>query len=119
VEAKLTESSFTSCAAERMETYSRFRAVFDRKALRQSKRQFPSYQLLRNVLAADAHGANFTLLCDGRRPDLIEAWFHVLSAVRPLALRLRCKLLTWQELARGLPSDLQDFLHSKYGISGD
>jgi hypothetical protein len=117
VEAKLTEGSFESCAAEKMETYSRFAEVFNRKALRRKKSQWPCYQLLRNVLAADAHDCGFCLLSDARRPDLIESWFQVLSAIRPLDLRLRCKLLTWQELAQALPRDLQDFLSLKYGIS--
>jgi hypothetical protein len=117
VEAKLTEGSFESCAAEKMETYSRFAEVFNRKALRRKKSQLPCYQLLRNVLAADAHDYSFCLLCDARRPDLIESWFQVLSAIRLLDLRVRCKLLTWQELAQALPRDLQDFLSLKYGIS--
>jgi hypothetical protein len=117
VEAKLTEGSFESCAAEMMANYSRFTEVFNHKVLPRKKRQFCCYQLLRNVLAADAHGCGFCLICDARRPDLMEAWFEVLSAIRPLDLRLRCKLLTWQELAQALPSDLQDFLSLKYGIS--
>jgi hypothetical protein len=47
----------------------------------------------------------------------MESWFRVLAAVRPLDLRLRCKLLTWQELAPALPSTLQSFLDKKYGIT--
>jgi hypothetical protein len=53
---------------------------------------------------------------DGRRPDLREAWFRVLAAVRSAALRVRLKVLTWQELAPLLPDDLQQFLDWKYGI---
>jgi hypothetical protein len=117
VEAKLTESSFENCATERMATYSRFTEVFNRKSLPRKKGQFPCYQLLRNVLAADAHGCSFCLFCDERRPDLIEAWFQILSAIRPLDLRLRCKLLTWQELMPTLPDGLQHLLSLKYGIS--
>ncbi|HET9742438.1 MAG TPA: hypothetical protein VFQ00_06800 [Terriglobales bacterium] len=117
VEAKLTEPSFDSCATDRMRAYARFSEVFQRKNLPRHSRQYSGYQLLRNVLAADAHECSFCLLCDARRPDLIEAWFQVLSAIRSLDLRIRCKLLTWQELAPSLPQDLQDFLLLKYGIS--
>jgi hypothetical protein len=77
---------------------------------------YQSYQLIRNVLAAHAHGCCFCVLHDERRPDLREAWFQVMAAVRPTALRVRLKVLTWQELAAALPEDLQDFLDVKYGI---
>jgi hypothetical protein len=117
VEAKLTEGSFEACAVERMKNYARFEAVFRRGELPRMRRQYKCYQLLRNVLAADAHNASFCLLTDARRPDLMESWFRVLAAVRPLDLRLRCKLLTWQELAAALPSTLQSFLDKKYGIA--
>lgn len=116
VEAKLTESSFESCPAERMQNYTDFREVFRLSDLPRLRRQYQSYQLLRNVLAAWAHKASFCLLTDARRPDLIEAWYRILSAIRPIDLRTRCKLLTWQELAQALPRSLQVFLDLKYGI---
>jgi hypothetical protein len=53
---------------------------------------------------------------DERRPDLREAWFQVMAAVKPAEMRVRCKVLTWQELAALLPEGLQDFLDLKYGI---
>jgi hypothetical protein len=31
-------------------------------------------------------------------------------------LRLRCKVLTWQELSATLPAGLREFLDIKYGI---
>jgi hypothetical protein len=77
---------------------------------------YESYQLIRNVLAAHAGGESFCVIHDGRRPDLREAWFRVLAAVRSAALRVRLKVLTWQELAPLLPDDLQQFLDWKYGI---
>jgi hypothetical protein len=55
-------------------------------------------------------------MLDARRPDLTEAWFAVMSCVRIVELRLRCKVLTWQELAEALPGKLQRFLQEKYGI---
>ncbi|HEY0794258.1 MAG TPA: hypothetical protein VGD64_00620 [Acidisarcina sp.] len=78
-----------------------------------------SYQLLRGVLAAHASpGARFCVLCDARRPDLIEAWHEVLRPVKIYSLRNRLLLLTWQELATTVPRDLQIFLRDKYGTVG-
>lgn len=94
---------------------------------------YESYQLIRNVLAAHAQDCSFCVIHDHRRPDLREAWFQVMAAVKSAALRTRLKVLTWQELvallAAGLgekmeggdleedrPRDLQSFLDLKYGI---
>jgi hypothetical protein len=77
---------------------------------------YAAYQLIRNVLAAHATGANFAVLLDARRPDLLEQWFNVMQAVRSAELRTRLKVLTWQELAVLLPKGLQQFLDVKYGI---
>lgn len=77
---------------------------------------YAGYQLIRNVLAAHAHGLRFCVLHDERRPDLREMWFQVLRAVRSAELRTRLQVLTWQELAFGLPGWLHPFLQAKYGI---
>jgi hypothetical protein len=77
---------------------------------------YAGYQLIRNVLAAYAEGCSFCVLHDERRPDLREAWFQVMAAVKSAEMRVRCKVLTWQELAALLPEDLQQFLDLKYGI---
>lgn len=77
---------------------------------------YSSYQLIRNVLAASATGTSFCVLLDERRPDLREAWFRIMSAVKDASLRVRLKVLTWQELASALPAQLRDFLAEKYGI---
>jgi hypothetical protein len=77
---------------------------------------YASYQLIRNTLAACAHGCSFCVVHDERRPDLREAWFRVIAAVKSAEMRVRLKVLTWQELAALLPEDLQDFLDIKYGI---
>ena len=79
---------------------------------------YASYQLIRNVLAAYALGASFCVIHDERRPDLREAWFEVMAAVKQAEMRVRCKVLTWQELATVLPEGLQGFLELKYGIVG-
>jgi hypothetical protein len=78
---------------------------------------YASYQLIRNVLAAHAAGCSFCVIHDARRPDLREQWFRVMTAVRSAELRIRLKVITWQELAAYLPNDLQEFLDLKYGIA--
>jgi hypothetical protein len=80
------------------------------------ERAFASYQLIRNVLAAYATGTSFCVIHDQRRPDLREAWFQVMRAVKNTEIRVRCKVLTWQELVPLLPAGLRRFLDLKYGI---
>jgi len=99
VESKLTESDFQSKQVQVVESYLYF-----------------SYQLIRNVLAAHANRCSFCVIADARRPDLREAWYSVMRCVQILDLRLRCKMLTWQELSAELPGKLQEFLKEKYGI---
>jgi hypothetical protein len=77
---------------------------------------YASYQLIRNVLAAQAEGCSFCVIHDARRPDLRESWFQVMAAVKSAKLRVRLAVLTWQELVALLPQPLQDFLDAKYGI---
>jgi hypothetical protein len=77
---------------------------------------YNGYQLIRNVLAAYAEGCSFCVMHDARRPDLREAWFKVMAAVKPAELRVRLSVLTWQELVEHLPEELQGFLDLKYGI---
>jgi hypothetical protein len=55
---------------------------------------------------------------DARRPDLREAWFQVMAAVKSAEMRVRLKVITWQELVALLPEELQEFLDWKYGIVG-
>jgi hypothetical protein len=78
---------------------------------------YAGYQLIRNVLAAYAQGCSFCVIHDERRPDLREAWFEVMAAVKSAETRVRLKVLTWQELAAMLPKKLQEFLNLKYGIA--
>jgi hypothetical protein len=102
------------------ETARAFQAEIAERAdrLQPTETGYASYQLIRNVLAAHALGANFCVIHDERRPDLREAWFQVMAAVRQAEMRVRCKVLTWQELAVVLPERLQEFLEVKYGIVG-
>jgi hypothetical protein len=46
----------------------------------------------------------------------MDAVYVVLKCVRPVELRTSCSILTWQELARALPTRLRAFLAEKYGI---
>lgn len=116
VEAKLTESDFQSREREFVNAYRDFAGVFARRDLPQTRERYLSYQLIRNVLAAEALGCSFCVLHDARRPDLREKWYEVMRCVKSHDLRVRCKVLTWQELASVLPDKLQHFLEEKYGI---
>lgn len=116
VEAKLTEGDFQRAPLRLLTRYRDFEGVFVAEQLPAAGDRLDSYQLLRGVLAAQAADASFLVLCDRRRPDLIERWFAVMQAVRDVALRTRLGVLTWQELAPALPRPLQRFLEEKYGI---
>ena len=116
IEAKLTEGDFQRAPKTVVRAYRDFSEIFDKKDLPQTERDFLSYQLMRNILAAHASGCALCVLTDARRPELIEAYYAVIKCVRPVELRLRCKVLTWQELAKALPQRLQEFLAERYGI---
>jgi hypothetical protein len=116
VEAKLTESDFQSARFELLSRYRDMEIAFDVSQLPCRNGRRCSYQLIRGTLAAYATGCSFCVFCDARRPDLVEAWYRVMRAVRLFDLRCHLKLLTWQELATVLPDDLQQFLPAKYGI---
>jgi hypothetical protein len=116
IEAKLTESDFQSKQKKYLEAYRDLNEVFNLDLLPHKGEVYLGYQLIRNVLAAHAHNCSFCVLADERRPDLKEMWYSVLQAVKPVTLRLRCKMLTWQELAKVLPKGLRLFLAKKYGI---
>jgi hypothetical protein len=117
VEAKLTEADFQTREREFVHAYRDFADVFHDRDLPQTRDRYLSYQLIRNVLAAHALDCSFCVLHDARRPDLRDAWYDVMRCVQLHDLRLRCKVLTWQELAEALPEPLQSFLEEKYGIS--
>lgn len=116
VEAKLIEGDFQSRSKEAVRAYRDFKKVFALSELPQTREIYPCYQLIRNVLAAYANNFSFCVLLDQRRRDLIEMWYAVMRAVKIHDLRLRCKVLTYQELAEALPEELRKFLSAKYGI---
>lgn len=119
VEAKLTESDFQFAKFDLVCRYRDLETVFDLSVLPVRDEKYSCYQLIRGTLAAYATECSFCVFCDARRPDLVEAWYTVIRAVRPFDLRCRLKLLTWQELAAALPQDLQQFLAEKYGICAE
>lgn len=115
-EAKLTESDFQTQKPAIVEGYRDVKEIFDCRKLARRGQEYVSYQLLRNVLAAYALKLSFCVLLDARRPDLREQWYAVMSCVRLMDLKTRCKVLTWQELTAALRLKLQRFLELKYGI---
>lgn len=117
VEAKLTEGGFGTASQERLMRYVAVEDVFDIAELPWAGDVVQGYQLIRGVIAAEAEGARFLVLCDGRRADMAEMWFRVLRAVRSYELRSRMALLSWQELAATMPVRVQEFLAVKYGIT--
>jgi hypothetical protein len=117
VEAKLTESNFQVADTRLVRRYRDIEEVFDVDELPVRKGRYVGYQLIRGALAAYASGGSFCVFCDARRPDLAEAWYAILRAVRRSELRCRLKLLTWQELSGAVPAELQEFLEAKYGIA--
>jgi len=119
IEAKLTESNFQSAEKILLTAYRDFSEVFDRKQLPQTDDHYLSYQLLRNVLAAHALHCSFCVLIDARRTDLAGAWYAVMKCVKPVALRTKLRISTWQEVAEATPPELRTFLAAKYGISGE
>jgi hypothetical protein len=116
VEAKLTESDFQLADPRLVRRYRDLEEVFEVDDLPLRKGKQVGYQLIRGTLAAYAAGGNFCVLCDRRRTDLAEGWYAILRTVRSSKLRCRLKLLTWQELAGAVPTELQTFLEAKYGI---
>jgi restriction endonuclease-like protein len=100
-EAKLMERDFTSKSQENVLRYRDLTLVFEVDRLSRSKdrKKFKSYQLIRNVLAAYHRGGRFVLLCDERRPDLVQDWQAIRDNIKERALRDRCVQVSWQQIA--------------------
>lgn len=116
VEAKLTEADFQRAPLRLLSGYRDLTEVFETEKLPIGDGIVNSWQLIRGVLAAHAIGSSFFVLCDRRRPDLIDRWFEVMRAVVDSSLRTRLGVLTWQEIGMTLPRPLRVFLDEKYGI---
>jgi hypothetical protein len=117
VEAKLTEGDFQRAPTRLLERYRDVDEVFDASELPVCDGVVRGWQLIRGVLAAHATGGSFAVVCDGRRADLMEAWFTVVRAVQDCALRTRIGMFTWQEIAVCVPPRVRRFLEEKYGIA--
>ncbi|NTU80388.1 MAG: hypothetical protein HGA45_13595 [Chloroflexales bacterium] len=115
-EAKLTEANFTSSKKGKVEKYRDFGRVFRVSALPQDQELYCGYQLIRNVLAAAYLDASFTVLLDQRRPDLLQEWWQICRAISDISIRMRCNILTWQQIASVCPAPLKMFLQGKYGL---
>ncbi|AXC12801.1 hypothetical protein ACPOL_3516 [Acidisarcina polymorpha] len=116
IEAKLIEADFQSAQLPLLQRYRDFESVFDVESLSVRRGMVASYQLVRGVLAAVALNCSYCVLCDQRRPDLIEEWYRIMRAIPSAAIRSQLKVLTWQEIARALSRKQQAFLAEKYGI---
>ncbi len=117
VESKLTERDFTWNTAEVVEQYDGLFDVFVADLLPRNGDEYGSYQLIRNVLAiAPNSRKRFAVLVDARRPDLVREWWTLHAAIREGAVRARCGLLFWQEIAAAAPAGLRAFLSAKYGL---
>jgi hypothetical protein len=116
IEAKLTEHDFTARDKSHVERYTDVSSLFKTESLPSIASKYLHYQLLRNVLAAHHFNGWFVLICDRRRPDLQDAFVKVVEAVRLPELQARCRLVTWQDIASILTSELKTFLGEKYGL---
>ena len=117
VEAKLTETDFTKRDASVVESYAELASVFDvGKLSRAGSGKYDNYQLIRNVLAAHHHRAHFWLICDARRPDLLNRFHETLRAVRRPEVADRCRSVAWQEIGSASCAEVRGFLADKYGI---
>lgn len=117
-EAKLTESDFTDNEIQGVrDRYPGMDDLFILKDLKTGDK-LKHYQLLRNIYAAYKRGKSFRLICDARRPDLIQSLFETTKAIKDYGLRKRVGFITWQEIASTIGKELKDFLKLKYGIVG-
>ena len=117
IEAKLTEAEFQRAPRAWVERYRDFSSVFDVNLLPRTTDSYLHYQLIRGVLSVYAEqGTRYCVICDARRPDLVDAWFSVARAVRLVSLRSQLQLATWQEIAATLPKTMRTWLSKKYGI---
>lgn len=119
IECKLTEKDFSSKQKDIVEHYSEFRNVFHIDKLIQTKTNYQNYQLIRNILAANQYKAKFILICDIRRPDLVESLHQTVTCIKDeyIELKANCKIIYWQDLAKVAGSELKSFLSDKYGIN--
>ncbi len=117
-ECKLTEENFCNQVKGIVEQYADFKNVFHTNKLLQTETHYQNYQLIRNILAANQYNAQFILICDMRRPDLVKSFCQTVMCVKDeyLDLRTNCKIIYWQDIAKVVGKELRVFLNKKYGI---
>lgn len=116
VEAKLTEGGFGQASRERLLRYCGVEESFSVKDLPQTGRGYAGYQIVRGLLAAARCGGRYVVLLDGRRADLADLCFGVVTAAHAEATRSLFQLRTWQEIAACVPPVVREFLATRFGI---
>ena len=114
-EAKLTESDFTEKLREVVYNYSNFKSLFHVDGFPDGDK-FKGYQVIRNLLAAFQENKRHILLCDERRSDLARSYYEIVSNLKYVNKRKKCRVIFWQEIQRHCGEELKTFLKNKYGI---
>jgi hypothetical protein len=119
IECKLTEKDFTSKNKDTVEQYSEFYNVFHVDQLIKTETHYKNYQLIRNILAANQNNAQFILICDMRRPDLVNSFNQTVNCIKEeyFELRNNCKIIYWQNIFDVVGSELKMFLKDKYALN--
>jgi len=76
--------------------------VFDFHQLPQSPTHYLSYNFS-ETFSPPTRCNVICVLIDARRPDLKEAWYAVMMCVKPVELRTRLRIATWQEVRSRAP----------------
>ena len=116
VEAKLTESDFTSKEISEVKKYTDLKHHFHTGCLPVHNGCYENYQIIRNLLAAIQHDKHHMLLCDERRPDLARRYMETVCCLSNPEVRKTCRVVFWQELQRACGQKLDWFLESRYGF---
>ena len=115
-EAKLTESDFTQKRTSVVENYVWLHEIFHSEALPLRGNDYDNYQLIRNLLASAQHGRKHMLLCDERRADLVRRYMTTVSCLRDAGLRMKCRVIFWQEILAECGESLRHWVEEKYGM---
>jgi len=114
IEAKLTESDFTSKEIDYVERYEKIFTVFDKNQLKITNGKYENYQLIRNILAAKKYNSQFILLIDETRIDLIRHFYETINAVKDINLVNNLRFITWQEITELTGISLKEYIENKY-----
>ena len=115
-EAKLTEADFTCKTGEVVERYDGLQTTFHAEELPRTGENYDNYQIIRNLLATIQHGKKHILMCDERRSDLIRSYMEMVSCLRDINNRKKCRVIFWQEIAGACGASFRDWIEEKYGI---